>query len=58
MMLCIRSVCTHPHCACTDFVLNFDALPSLLQRTQEDVPAVTVAVEGCAEPGHEGGTEC
>ena len=47
----------HTHTACTDFVLNFDALPSLLQRTQEDVPAVTVAGEGCAEPGDEGGTE-
>ena len=47
----------HTHTACTDFVLNFDALPSLLQRTQEDVPAVTAAVEGCAEPGDEGGTE-
>ena len=27
-------------------------------RITIDVPAVTAAGEGCAEPGHEGGTEC
>ena len=33
-------------------------LRSLLQCPEHDVPAVTAAGEGCAEPGDEGGTEC